>query len=264
MASANRFNTYKVISQFAALWPRKLNKPMIEFENTAVVITANLSGAALPGLPMVDVAGQPLVARAADNVEKAGLGMVIVATPDHQVAEFMRKNGRDVLVSPLRESSINAMAASVLGMRDKENKFSHVVVLPCTLASIDALSLRRCLAGLTNANVDGATLAGPVGAQSVWRLDAPLEGEREVAWLRSVSQEVGGRAHIPVYAWHRAALNTFAAASHGAKHGPVAHELALALAAGLHIAAVKVDSMPLNVDTAQNLEELRRIMRNQS
>ncbi|HEY4995392.1 MAG TPA: hypothetical protein VII21_03760, partial [Aestuariivirga sp.] len=83
-------------------------------------------------------------------------------------------------------------------------------------------------------------------------------------WLRSVSQEAGGRAHIPVYAWHRAALNTFAAASHGAKHGPVAHELALALAAGLHIAAVKVDSMPLNVDTAQNLEELRRIMRNQS
>ncbi len=259
MASANRFNTYKVISQFAALWPRKLNKPMIEFENTAVVITANLSGAALPGLPMVDVAGQPLVARAADNVEKAGLGMVIVATPDHQVAEFMRKNGRDVLVSPLRESSLNAMAASVLAMRDKESKFSHVVVLPCTLASIDALSLRRCLAGLTNANVDGATLAGPGGAQSVWRLDAPLEGEREVAWLRSVSQEAAGRAHIPVYAWHRAALNTFA----NAKHGPVAHELALALAAGLHIAAVKVDSMPLNVDTAQNLEELRRIMRNQ-
>ncbi len=148
-------------------------------------------------------------------------------------------------------------------MRDKEGKFSHVVVLPCTLATIDALSLRRCLAGLTNANVDGATLAGPADAQSLWRLDAPLEGEREVAWLRGINQEAGGRAHIPVYAWHRAALNKFASASHGAKHGPVAHELALALAAGLHIAAVKVDTMPLNVDTAQNLEELRRIMRNQ-
>ena len=233
---------------------------MIEFENTAVVITANLSGAALPGLPMVDVAGQPLVARAAANVEKAGLGMVIVATPDHQVAEFMRKNGRDVLMSSRHENSLCAMAASVLAMRDKERKFTHVVVLPCTLAMIDALSLRRCLAGLTNANVDGATLAGPVDAQSVWRLDAPLEGDREVAWLRGVSQEAGGRAHIPVYAWHRAALDTFA----NAKHGPVAHELALALAAGLHIAAVKVDTMPLNVDTAQNLEELRRIMRNQS
>ncbi|MEO9167352.1 MAG: NTP transferase domain-containing protein [Aestuariivirga sp.] len=233
---------------------------MIEFENTAVVITANLSGAALPGLPMVDVAGQPLLARAAANAEKAGLGMVIVATPDHQVAEVMRKNGRDVLMSPMRESSICAMAASVLAMRDKESKFSHVVVLPCTLPTIDALSLRRCLAGLTNANVDGATLAGPADAKSLWRLDAPLDGEREVAWLRGVSQEAGGRAHIPVYAWHRAALDKFA----HAKHGPVAHELALALAAGLHIAAVKVDTMPLNVDTAQNLEELRRIMRNQS
>lgn len=260
MASANRFNTYKVLSQFAALWLRKLNKPMIEFENTAVVITANLSGAALPGLPMVDVAGQPLVARTADNVEKAGLGMVIVATPDHQVAEFMRKNGRDVLMSPRHENSLSAMAASVLAMRDKVRKFSHVMVLPCNLATIDALSLRRCLAGLTNPNVDGATLAGPADAQSVWRVDAPLEGEREVAWLRGLTQEGQGPTHIPVYAWHRSALDTFARA----KHGPVAHELALALTAGLRIAAVKVDTTPLSVDTAQNLEELRRIMRNKS
>ena len=260
MASANRFNTYKVVSQFAALWPRKLNKPMIEFENTAVIITANLSGAALPGLPMVDVAGQPLVVRAADNVQRAGLGMVIVATPDHQVAEFMRKNGRDVLMSPARETSMNAMAASVLGMRDKERKFSHVMVLPCNLATIDALSLRRCLAGLTNANVDGTTLAGPADAQTIWRVDALLEGEREVAWLRGLTQDATHPAHIPVYAWHRAALEKFAASS----RNPNAHELAHALTAGLRLAAVKVDTTPLSVDTAQNLEELRRIMRNQS
>jgi len=257
MASANRFNTYKLLSQFAALWPRELVNPMIEFEKTAIIITARMAGGNLLGLPMIDVAGQPLVVRAADNIEKVGLGTVLIATPDNQVAEALRKQGRDVLVSPMRMDSMSAMAASVLALRDADKNFQHVLVLPCTLASIDALSLRRCLAGLSNDKVDGATLAGPATDETIWRVDAPLEGEREVAWLRGITQEGNGAAHIPVYAWHRAALEKFASAP----HGPVAHELAQALQADLRIVAVKVDTAPLNVDTAENLEALRRMMK---
>ena len=233
---------------------------MIEFENTAIIVTAKLAGVNLRGLPLLDVAGQPLLACAAANVEKAGLGVVLVATPDNQVAEVMRKLGKDVLVAPGKEQSHCAMAQSVLAMRDPAQKFSHVLVLPCELATIDALDLRRCLAGLSNENVDGATLAGPADQKTVWRVDAPLEGEREVAWLRGLNQEFASPAHIPVYAWHRAALEKFAAA----KHVPVAHELALALAAGLRIVAVKVDTMPLSVDTAQELEILRQKMRSET
>ena len=257
MASANRFNTYKLLSQFAAPMQRELVKTMIEFDKTAIIITARMTGANLPGLPMMDVAGQPLVVRAANNAEKAGLGTVIVATPDYQVAEAMRKWHRDVLVCPARMDSLSAMAASVLALRDDPKNFSHVMVLPCTLAEIDVLSLRRCLAGLENEKVDGATLAAPANTETIWRVDAPLEGEREVAWLRGITQEGQAHAHIPVYAWHRASLEKFASAS----HGPVAHELGYALQVGLRIVAVKVDTAPLNVDTPQNLEALRRMMK---
>ncbi len=257
MASANRFNNYKVLSQFAAPKRWEIVKPMIEFEKTAIIVTARMAGAGLAGLPMVDVSGQTLVARAAANVEKAGLGTVLVATPDNQVAEALRKQGRDVLVAPARLESLTAMAAHVLSLRDGAKKFTHVLVLPCNLATIDALSLRRCLAGLDNDKVDGATLAGPVAAETIWHVDAPLSEEREVAWLRGITQEEGGAAHIPVYAWTRAALEKFAAGPMGA----VAHELAHALQLGLRIAAVKVDSAPLNVDTPQALEALRRLMK---
>lgn len=233
---------------------------MIEFDKTAIVVTASLAGASLTGLPMLDVAGQPLIERTVANIEKAGLGTVIVATPEHQVAEAMRKLQRDVLMSPARETSLSGMAASVLAMRDPVKTFSHILVLPCNLVVIDALSLRRCLAGLSNRNVDGATLAGPADAESIWRLDAPLDGEREVAWLRGLTQDENAATIIPVYAWHRSALEKFAAAP----QGPVAHELAHALDAGLRIAAVKVDIAPLNVNTAQDLETLRRLMKAES
>ena len=232
---------------------------MIEFENTCVIVTGKLAGVNLPGLPMLDVAGQPLVARAVVNVEKAGLGNVIVATPDNQVADAMRKLRKDVLVAPVQDQFQSSMAASVLRMRDRIKKFSHVLVLPCELADIDALALRRCLAGLSNDNVDVATLAGPAKSDTLWRVDAPLEGEREVAWLRGLTQEGEGYAHIPVYAWNRVSLEKFA----NTKQGPVAHELAHALAIGLRIAAVKVDTMPMSVDTAMDLEDLRRKMKSE-
>jgi len=259
MASANRFNNYKVLSQFAALWRGESFKPMIEFENTAIIVIARMAGGNLPGLPMMDVAGQTLVARAADQFEKAGLGTVIVATPDHQVATALRNMGRDVLVAPARMESESAMAASVLALRDPNKKFTHVLVLSCTLAAIDALSLRRCLAGLSNDNVDGATLAGPASAGAHWHLDAPLTEEREVVWLRGITQHGDDPAHIPVYAWTRTALEKLAVVPQTG----VAHELAFAQQAGLRIVAVKVDTMPLCVDTAANLEALRRMMKDE-
>ena len=230
---------------------------MIEFENTIVIITARAGNVNLPGLPMMDVGGKPLVARAVANAQKAGLGAVLVATPDNQVAAAMRNVGQDVLVTALKDQSHSAMAQSVLAMRDSAHHFSHIIVVPCELPLIDALSLRRCLAGLSNANVDGATLAGPADQESVWRAVAPLDGEREVAWLRGLTQDADAPALISVFAWHREALEKFATA----KLSPVAHELAHALAIGLRIVAVKIDTVPLVVDTAHELETLRRLVK---
>ena len=230
---------------------------MIEFNNTAIVITARMSGRSLPGAPMADVNGQPLLLRADIAAENTGLGQVVVAAAENAVAEAGRKAKLDVLVTPLAARSGQAMAAAALAMRDAERRFAHVLVQPCTLPLVDALALRKCLAALDNRDVDGATLAGPEDAEGDARLDANLGSGRELAWVRGFHSGSTGPVHVPIFAWHRRALEKFA----GLREAPGQTDVAMALEAGLRLVAVKVDIMPLNVDTPQALEALRRQLR---
>lgn len=236
---------------------------MIEFDNTVLVIAASMAGPALPGKPMLDVNGKPLVVRAIEGAEAAKLGKVLVATTEYKVAEAVRASGHDALVAPGRKQAPSDMAAAVLAMRDRERQFIHVLVYSCSLAAVPGLDLSRCLAGLINKEVDFATLAAADGKGRV-KAVARLSAEREVAYLRDLAPLVLGEdayAHVPVIAWRREALEKFATLAASPREQAVASEIPRALAAGLRCAAVKVDSTPLTVDTASDLETIRRLMK---
>jgi len=237
---------------------------MIEFENTVLVISASMAGRSLPGKPMLDVNGKPLVIRATEGAEAANLGKVLVAASDFRVAEAVRAGGADALVAPAGlKPSPSDLAAAVLAMRDPTRQFTHVLVYPSELAAIPALDLSRCLAGLTNKDVDLATLAASgegVGTKVV----APLSADREVAYLRDLAPMTAGEdayAYIPVIAWRREALEKFAALKPSPRERDLGSEIPRALEAGLKCAAVKVDSAPLTVDTPSGLEKLRRLLK---
>ena len=266
MANLPTFNKYKALRQFAAPLLGKITNPMIEFENTAIVITARMAAQSLPGRPMVDISGRPLVLRAVDNAEKAGLGKVFVATPDNVVAEAARAGGADALMSPPQAKADADMAEAILALRDKAQLFQNVLIIPCQLAIIEDLALRLCLSALLNKGVDVATLACPIESAKARQIlvEAPLQGEREVAYLRALTQTTEANAatpallHLPIYAWSRASLQAFAAHKPSASESMPGLELVRALEAGQKCAVVKVDFAPLSVDTPQDLEALRR------
>ncbi len=239
---------------------------MIEFENTAIVITAKMAGQPLLGRPMVDIAGKPLVLRAVEKAEEAMLGKVFVATSENVVAEAVRAGGADALMSPAHLKADADMAETILALRDKNQTFLQVLIIPCHLAMADSLPLRLCLAGLMNKGVSVATLASPVAmAQSGQVLvDAPLMGERDVAYLRGLKHADAADAdqpallHVPIYAWQRSALASFAAHKRESAEDAFGLELRRALQAEQKCAVIKIDIAPLSVDTPQDLEALRR------
>jgi 3-deoxy-manno-octulosonate cytidylyltransferase (CMP-KDO synthetase) len=233
---------------------------MIEFENTIIAVTARMACKSLPGRPMADIHGQPMVAHAAKAAASANIGHVMVVTADNHVAEAVRSGGGDALVSPMAALAEFEQIAAVLALRDPQRKFQYVMNLPCYFPNIDALSLRRCLAGLTNADVDVATLGTKLGedGENIVKVVAALEGEREVAYAHDftcASQPSPAWRHIGVYAYRRASLEKLATAK-----SDVLEPLRI-LQAGLRMAVVKVDTLPLTVDTPQKLEAARRLMK---
>ncbi len=239
---------------------------MIEFDNTAIVITARMTGQPMLGRPMVDIAGKPLVLRAVEMAEEAKLGKVFVATSENVVAEAAKAGGADALMSAAHLKADGDMAEAILALRDKVQSFEQVLIIPCHIAMADSLPLRLCLSGLMNIGVDVATLTSPIPATHAGQVvvESPLMGERDVAYLRGLKQadaaDNGNPAllHVPIYAWSRLALASFAAHKRVPSEDISGLELRRALAADQKCAVIKIDIAPLSVDTPQDLEALRR------
>ena len=66
-----------------------------------VVIPARYASARLPGKPLADIAGKPMVVHVADRARESGAQEVIVATDDGRIHEAVAKHGHDVMMTRL-------------------------------------------------------------------------------------------------------------------------------------------------------------------
>ena len=246
---------------------------MIEYENTIVVIPARMASVRLPGKPMADICGLPMIVQVWKRAVEANVGKVLVAVAENEIAEVIRSHGGDAIATDPALPSGSDRIAAALKLRDIHEKFEYVVNLQGDLPTIDPLAVRRCLAGLTNASVDIATIAARIDNEAdvqnpnVVKAIAPLSNEREVAYARDFVREVGPEHeapfwhHIGVYAYRRQALERFVGLPVSTREARRKLEQMRALDNDMHMAVVRVDSVPLGVDAPADLEAARVILR---
>jgi 3-deoxy-manno-octulosonate cytidylyltransferase (CMP-KDO synthetase) len=246
---------------------------MIEQHNTIVIIPARMASTRLPGKPLADIHGVPMIVEVWKRAVAANIGHVLVAAAENEIASAVRNAGGDAIVTEPRLPSGSDRIAAALAFRDVGKRFQYVVNLQGDLPTIDPLSVRRCLAGLTNDTVDIATIAAQitddadVANPNIVKAIAPLEGDREVAYARDFVRRVDASMpapywhHIGVYAYRRESLEKFVSLPVSAREKERSLEQMRALDHNMKIAVVKVDAVPLGVDTPADLEIARRLLR---
>ena len=246
---------------------------MIEHHNTIIVIPARMWATGLPGKPLADIHGLPMVVHVWKQAVAANIGHVLVAAAENQIADAVRAAGGDAMVTPLNLASSLDRIAAALNMRDTAKRFENILSIPAYMPMIDKLSLQRCLAGLTNEAVDVATLAAALSDPvlladpKIVKAIAPLNSEREVAYGRDFVRKVDETIdppfwqHIPVYAYRRAALDKLANFEPSTRETLRGLEQMRPLDHDMRIAVVKVDSVPLAVNTPADLEAARRMLK---
>jgi 3-deoxy-manno-octulosonate cytidylyltransferase (CMP-KDO synthetase) len=204
---------------------------------------------------------------------EAKVGPVLVAAAENEIAEAIRAHGGDAIVTDPALASGSDRVAQALKFRDPGEKFQHVLNLQGDLPSIDPLAIQRCLAGLGNDPVDIATIAAPIVDEAelanlnVVKAIAPLGERREVAYARDFVRVLGPEHdppywhHIGVYAYRRSALERFVKLPVSTRERLRKLEQMRALDNDMRIAVVKVDSVPLGVDTPADLEAIRARLR---
>lgn len=241
---------------------------MIEQQNTIIVIPARLASRNLPGKPLADIWGVPLVVHVWRRAMEAKIGHVLVAAADLPIAEAVRAAGGDAIMTERSALSGTDRVAAALAMRDPQGRYSHVVNLEANMPVIDPLSVQRCLAGLTNESVDISTVATAVaGAEAVHdpeivKAIAPL-AEREVAFARDFIREPPITLpppfwqHVGLYAYRRAALERFAGLPQSPRERALGVEMLRALDNNMKVAVVRIDNLPLRVASPADLEAAR-------
>ena len=253
--------------------PRLFDKSMIDHQNTIIVIPARMAATRLPGKPLADINGTPMIVHVWRRAVEAKLGHVLVAAGESEIAAVIRDAGGDAIVTQSGLKSGSDRVAAALALRDPDRIFSNVVNLQGDLPTIDALSVRRCLAGLTNNTVDISTVATEILSDedrnnpNIVKAIAHLGPEREVAFARDFVRVLTDDHpaphwhHIGIYAYKRASLEAFVRLPQSAREKERSLEQMRALDNGMKIAVVQVDSNPLGVDTPQDLETARRLLK---
>jgi 3-deoxy-manno-octulosonate cytidylyltransferase (CMP-KDO synthetase) len=133
-----------------------------------VLIPARLASTRLPGKPLADIAGKPMIVRVAEQASRSKAARVVVATDSDAVAEAVRQGGFEAVMTRGDHPSGTdrlAEAASLLGLPDDAivvNMQGDEPELPPSL--LDAVA--QCLA--RDAECAMATAAHPIDQFHDW------------------------------------------------------------------------------------------------
>ncbi len=237
--------------------------------NPIVVIPARMASKRLPGKPLADIHGTPMVVHVLRRAEAAALGPVLVACAESEIAEAVAQaGGRAVLTAPDLPSGSDRVRAALAEV-DPERRHDAVVNLQCDRPEIPPEAIRAVLEPLSNPEVDIATIAYEIttpaereDADVVKAVIALAPGARlgRALYFSRLPAPGGAGAmyhHEGIYAFRREALERFVALARGALEQRENLEQLRALEAGMRIEVALVDSIPRGVDTPADLERAR-------
>jgi 3-deoxy-manno-octulosonate cytidylyltransferase (CMP-KDO synthetase) len=238
---------------------------------TLVLIPARMAATRLPGKPLLDIAGLPMIVHVLRRAEEADIGRVAVATDTAEIAAAVRANGGEAVMTSADHPSGSDRIFEAMKTLDPEGKIEIVVNLQGDFPTITPDTIRSVLPPLADPAVDISTLASEIHTEEedlapsvVKAVGAPI-GPRRLRALyftrATAPWGVGPRYHhIGLYAYRRAALERFVALPPSPLEKQEKLEQLRALEAGMRIDVTIVDTVPRGVDTPADLETARQIL----
>ncbi len=236
-----------------------------------ILIPARMASTRLPGKPLLDIAGEPMIVHVMRRAQAARVGEVVVATDSEVIAACVEKAGGRAVMTRADHASGSDRIFEALEVIDPQRRSSIIVNVQADLPTLAAADVAAAIAPLADAAVDIATLAVEItraqerGDPNVVKLVGTPVGKnrlRALYFTRASAPAGEGPLyhHIGLYAFRRAALARFVALSPSPLEQREKLEQLRALEAGMRIDATIVESMPLGVDTPADLERARKIL----
>jgi 3-deoxy-manno-octulosonate cytidylyltransferase (CMP-KDO synthetase) len=236
-----------------------------------VLIPARMAATRLPGKPLLDIAGLPMIVHVLRRAEAAQIGRVAVATDTPDIATVVKAHGFEAVMTRPEHPSGSDRIYEALEKLDPKREAEIVVNLQGDFPTITPDNIRDVLPPLADPEVDIATLAAEIHTEEeanatsvVKAVGSPIGGRRLRAlyFTRATAPYGDGPRyhHIGLYAYRRAALERFVALPPSPLERQEKLEQLRALEAGMRIDVTIVDTVPRGVDTPADLETTRQLL----
>lgn len=241
--------------------------------NALIIIPARLAATRLPNKPLADIHGKPMIVHVMEQAQKAKVGPVIVASGDAEITETIKKaGGRVIDTDPNLPSGSDRVYQAFLQVENHED-YDVIINLQGDLPLINPQDICKSLRPLSDPSVDIATLVAPVkteferNAPSVVKVACSFSNDAEIAKALYFSRcpiPYGDGPlwhHVGIYAYRKAALERFISLPTSFLENREKLEQLRALEAGMRIGCARIDEAPFGVDTPDDLENVRRIIK---
>jgi 3-deoxy-manno-octulosonate cytidylyltransferase (CMP-KDO synthetase) len=236
-----------------------------------ILIPARMAASRLPGKPLADIGGVPMIVHFLRRAQQAAIGPVVVATDSEAIAAAVAKAGGRAALTRADHASGSDRIFEALQQIDADRSAKIIVNVQGDLPTLEPTAIAAAVTPLRDPTVDIATIAAEVRSDEersdpnvVKVVCTPVAPRRLRALYFTRATAPAGEGplyhHIGLYAFRRAALETFVKLPPSPLERRERLEQLRALEAGMRIDVALVDTVPLGVDTPADLEKARAML----
>ena len=239
--------------------------------NPIVLIPARMASSRLPGKPLAEICGTPMIVHVLNRALEADIGPVAVATDADDIASAVREAGGTCVLTRSDHTSGSDRIHEALLKTDPDGHHDAIVNVQGDLPQIDPSLISAVLEPFETEAVDISTLAAQITVEEektnpnvVKAIGTPVSPKRLRALYFTRATAPAGEGslyhHIGLYGFRRAALERFVKLPPGVLEQREKLEQLRALEAGMRIDIELVDTVPFGVDSPDDLVRVRRML----
>jgi len=237
-----------------------------------IIIPARMASTRLPGKPLADIHGMPMIVHVWQRAMESKVGPVLVACDTQQIADAIKNAGGEAVLTNPDHPSGSDRIWEALNLYKNGESYDAIINVQGDLPTINPAIIRAAYDLLQNPEVDIGTLAVPIKSEkerlathivkAVFDLAPGATQGRAFYFSRLPvpSGEGTMHHHIGLYAYQRDALARFVASPPSPLELREKLEQLRALSLGMRIEVGVIDDVPLGVDTPEDLEIARKVL----
>ena len=246
---------------------------MITQENTAIIIPARLQASRLPNKPLLEIHGKPMIQHVWERAVLSQLGEVLVATDSVDIKNLVEGLGGNACMTSAKHTSGTDRIYEALNKFDLDQRIQFVINLQGDLPTINSEALSTVLSLIEEEGSEMGTLASVFSDKSEIKKNQVVkafcdykENENSTLALDFIRKndnydENKLYHHIGIYSFRRETLKKFVTLSQTERENNEKLEQLRALENDIKIKVGLIDFLPLGVDTPEDLEEIKEILK---